>query len=201
MKFNMILSCFVAILALVNPIQTVLIVTSLQERFSVQELRYISIKSTITAMIILIFFLYLGQVTFSYVFRVELYSFQITCGAVLVYNGLSGLLKGFFMKVDEHIKIADLTTVPIAIPMIAGPATITAAVTFPIQYSRFVTIVAILLALSVNLFFMLEARRIGRFLIKYNFMNPLIRIIGLIVATIGLQMIFDGITLFIHSLS
>ena len=142
MKFNLILSCFVAILALVNPIQKVLIVTSLQERFSPTELRYISIKSTITAMLILIFFLYLGQVTFSYVFRVELYSFQITCGAVLMYNGLSGLLKGFFMKVDEHIKIADLTTVPIAIPMIAGPATITAAVTFPVQYSRFVTIVS-----------------------------------------------------------
>ena len=198
MKFNLILSCFVAILALVNPIQKVLIVTSLQERFSPTELRYISIKSTITAMLILIFFLYLGQVTFSYVFRVELYSFQITCGAVLMYNGLSGLLKGFFMK---HIKIADLTTVPIAIPMIAGPATITAAVTFPVQYSRFVTIVAILLALAVNLFFMLKARRIGSFLIKYNFMNPLIRIIGLIVATIGLQMVFDGITLFIKTLA
>ena len=195
MKFNLILSCFVAILALVNPIQKVLIVTSLQERFSPTELRYISIKSTITAMLILIFFLYLGQVTFSYVFRVELYSFQITCGAVLMYNGLSGLLKGFFMK------IADLTTVPIAIPMIAGPATITAAVTFPVQYSRFVTIVAILLALAVNLFFMLKARRIGSFLIKYNFMNPLIRIIGLIVATIGLQMVFDGITLFIKTLA
>ena len=152
-------------------------------------------------MLILIFFLYLGQVTFSYVFRVELYSFQITCGAVLMYNGLSGLLKGFFMKVDEHIKIADLTTVPIAIPMIAGPATITAAVTFPVQYSRFVTIVAILLALAVNLFFMLKARRIGSFLIKYNFMNPLIRIIVLIVATIGLQMVFDGITLFIKTLA
>ncbi len=56
MKFNLILSCFVAILALVNPIQKVLIVTSLQERFSPTELRYISIKSTITAMLILIFF-------------------------------------------------------------------------------------------------------------------------------------------------
>ena len=201
MKFNMILSCIVAILALVNPIQKVLIVSSLQERFSPAELRYISLKSTFTAMLILIFFLYLGQVTFSYVFRVELYSFQITCGAVLMYNGLSGLLKGFFMKVDEHIKIADLTTVPIAIPMIAGPATITAAVTFPVQYGRFITIVAILLALLVNLIFMLEARKIGNFLIKYNFMNPLIRIIGLIVATIGLQMVFDGITLFIKTLS
>lgn len=200
MKVNMILSCFVAILALVNPIQKVLIVTSLQERFSREELRYISVKSTITAFLILVFFLYLGELTFSYVFRVELYSFQITCGAVLMYNGLSGLLKGFFLKVDEHIKIADLTTVPIAIPMIAGPATITAAVTFPIQYSRWITILAIFLALAVNLFFMLKAQRIGNFLIKYNFMNPLIRIIGLIVATIGLQMVFDGITLFIRTL-
>ena len=168
MTVKLILGCIVALLALVNPVQKVLIVTSLQERFSPKELRYISVKSTITAAIILIFFLFLGEMTFSYVFRVELYSFQITCGAVLMYNGLSGLLKGFFLKVDEHIKLADLTTVPIAIPMIAGPATITAAVTFPVQYGREITIIAILLALAVNLFFMLEARRIGSFLIKYN---------------------------------
>ena len=205
MTVKMILACIVALLALVNPVQKVLIVTSLQERFTPKELRYISIKSSIkssiTAALILVFFLFLGEVTFSYVFHVELYSFQITCGAVLMYNGLSGLLKGFFLKVDEHIKLADLTTVPIAIPMIAGPATITAAVTFPVQYGREITIIAILIALSVNLFCMLQARRIGNFLIKYNFMNPLIRIIGLIVATIGLQMIFDGITLFIKSLT
>ena len=200
MTVKMILACIVALLALVNPVQKVLIVTSLQERFSPKELRYISIKSSITAALILIFFLFLGEVTFSYVFHVELYSFQITCGAVLMYNGLSGLLKGFFLKVDEHIKLADLT-VPIAIPMIAGPATITAAVTFPVQYGREITIIAILIALVVNLFCMLQARRIGNFLIKYNFMNPLIRIIGLIVATIGLQMIFDGITLFIKTLT
>lgn len=200
MTVKLILSCIVALLALVNPLQKILIVTSLQDRFTLEELRYISLKSTITAALILIFFLFLGEITFSYVFRVELYSFQITCGSVLIYNGLSGLLKGFFLKVDEHIKIADLTTVPIAIPMIAGPATITAAVTFPVQYGREITIVAILLALLINLFCMLQARRIGNFLIKYNFMNPLIRIIGLIVATIGLQMVFDGISLFIRSL-
>ena len=191
MTVKMILACIVALLALVNPVQKVLIVTSLQERFTPKELRYISIKSSITAALILVFFLFLGEVTFSYVFHVELYSFQITCGAVLMYNGLSGLLKGFFLKVDEHITI----------PMIAGPATITAAVTFPVQYGREITIIAILIALSVNLFCMLQARRIGNFLIKYNFMNPLIRIIGLIVATIGLQMIFDGITLFIKTLT
>ena len=121
--------------------------------------------------------------------------------AIHCLSDRTGITKGFFLKVDEHIKLADLTTVPIAIPMIAGPATITAAVTFPVQYGREITIIAILIALVVNLFCMLQARRIGNFLIKYNFMNPLIRIIGLIVATIGLQMIFDGITLFIKTLT
>ena len=90
MNLKIILGCCVALLALVNPLQKILIVTSLQERFTSGELRYISIKSTVTAAIILIFFLFLGEITFSYVFRVELYSFQITCGAVLIYNGLSG---------------------------------------------------------------------------------------------------------------
>lgn len=80
MKFNLILSCFVAILALVNPIQKVLIVTSLQERFSPTELRYISIKSTITAMLILIFFLYLGQVTFVMFFGSSFTLFRLLVG-------------------------------------------------------------------------------------------------------------------------
>ena len=158
-------------------------------------------------MLILIFFLYLGQVTFSYVFRVELYSFQITCGAVLMYNGLSGLLKGFFMK--AHTDKKDETLVELTLlgdktayeELVLRHQRAVMGTAFPVQYSRFVTIVAILLALAVNLFFMLKARRIGSFLIKYNFMNPLIRIIGLIVATIGLQMVFDGITLFIKTLA
>lgn len=85
--------------------------------------------------------------------------------------------------------------------MIAGPATLRQPLRFPFNTGREITIIAILIALVVNLFCMLQARRIGNFLIKYNFMNPLIRIIGLIVATIGLQMIFDGITLFIKSLT
>lgn len=39
MTVKMILACIVALLALVNPVQKVLIVTSLQERFSPKELQ------------------------------------------------------------------------------------------------------------------------------------------------------------------
>ena len=48
---------------------------------------------------------------------------------------------------------------------------------------------------------MLFAKKIGKTLIKYNFMSALIRITGLIVATIGVQMILDGIRNFILTLA
>lgn len=200
MELRLLLSSFVAILALVNPVQKIFIITSLQNQFSEKELRYLSLKSSLTALIILILFLFLGQIIFYYVFHIELYAFQVTCGVVLFYNGISGLQKGVFLQLDQNMKLSDISAVPIAMPMIAGPATITAAVTFPAHYGKGITVVAIIIALSINLILMLFARNIGRVLTRYNFMNALIRITGLIVATIGVQMIFTGIINFIGSL-
>ena len=44
---------------------------------------------------------------------------------------------------------------------------------------------------------MFFAKSIGRVLIKLNLMSALVRIIGLIIATIGVQMVFDGLTDFL----
>jgi len=98
------------------------------------------------------------------------------------------------------VKLSDISAVPIAMPMIAGPATITAVVTFPAHYGKITTILAIILALTVNLLFMFFARNIGKLFSRFNLMNALIRITGLIVATIGVQMVFTGITNFIGTL-
>ncbi|MBN2175692.1 MAG: MarC family protein [Bacteroidales bacterium] len=200
MHLKLFLSAFVALFALVNPIHKILVITSLQSHFSEKELKYISLKSSLTALIILIFFLLLSEMIFNYIFHIQLYAFRIICGVVLIFNGLSGLQKGVLLNIDQNLKLTDVTTVPIAIPMIAGPATITAAVTFPAHYGRLVTIIAIVAALTLNLLIMLNSKKIGHVLIKYNFMNALIRITGLFVATIGLQMAFDGITNYIQTL-
>ncbi|MBN1938672.1 MAG: MarC family protein [Candidatus Aminicenantes bacterium] len=194
---NNLLSGFTAFIALVNPVQKIFVIHSLQKQFDEKTTRFISIKSTITALVILVTFLAAGHVIFNYVFHIELYAFQITCGIVLFYNGLTGLQKGVFFRLDKNVSIKDLTAVPIAVPMIAGPATITAAVTFPPDYGPALTVAAIVLALAVNLVFMLFARRIGDLLIRFNLMNPLIRIFGLIVATIGVQLVLNGIGGFI----
>jgi multiple antibiotic resistance protein len=200
MNTKLFLSSLVAFLALVNPMHKILVVNSLREQFSGKDLRFLSVKSSITAYVILILFLFLGHFIFSYVFHIELYAFQITCGMVLSYTGLTGLQKGVFVNIDKNIRLVDVANVPVAIPMIAGPATITAAVTFPADYGRMITILAITAAIAVNLVIMIYAEVIGRVLTRYNFMSALIRITGLIVATIGLQMVLNGIRNFVHSI-
>jgi len=194
------MGCFVAFVALVNPFQKVFVVTSLQQQFDVRTTRSISVKATFTAFAILLFFLLVGNVVFNYVFRIELFAFQITCGVVLFYNGINGLQKGMFIKLDNNMTMKDIVTVPIALPMIAGPATITAAVTFPAEFGKLFTIISMVAALGINLIFMLYANVIGKVMARYNMMNPLIRIFGLIVATIGVQMVFNGLKSFIASI-
>jgi len=185
-------SAFITLLALINPVQKIFLINSLQERLTDKELRYISIKSSITAFVILMLFLFLGNLIFTYVFRIQLYSFRVTCGMVLLYSGWIALQHGVLINIGKDVRIQDISSVPIAIPMIAGPGTITATVTFPAQYGVLVTVLAVFAALVVNLIIMLYAKNIGRVMIKLNIMSPFIRIIGLIIATIGIQMIFDG---------
>lgn len=201
MDFKLIISGAVAFFALINPIHKIFIISSLQNQFNDPELRYLSIKSSFTAFLILLFFMFLGELIFNYVFHIQLYAFKVACGVVLFYNGINGLQKGVFLRLDKNINLNDVLTVPIAMPMIAGPATITAAVTFPSHYGRLNTISAIIIAISLNLLFMLFAKQIGKLLTKLNVMNALIRITGLIVATIGLQLIFDGVANFINTLN
>lgn len=192
-KTEVFISSFVTLLALINPVQKIFLMTSLQDQLTDKELKYISIKSSLTAFFILILFLFLGNVIFGYIFRIEIYSFRVMCGLVLVYSGWNALQKGVLINIGKEMRIQDISSVPIAMPMIAGPGTITAVVTFPAQYGTLVTVAAVFAALGVNLLVMLYAKSIGRVLIKVNVMSALVRIIGLIIATIGIQMIFDGI--------
>ena len=197
MDIKLFFSACLTLLALINPIQKVFVVVSLQENYTRPELRRIVDKASVTAIGVLLLFLLMGEAILGYVFNLKIYAFQITCGVVLFYNGFVGLQKGAFLTLDKNTSIEELITVPIAIPMIAGPATNTAVVTMPAVYGRWMTIGALLLALAINWVIMRNADRIGRFLERQNMMMPLIRITALIVAAIGLQMILNGIETFI----
>lgn len=193
-------SVFVTMLALVNPVQKIFVMLSLDSQLSERDRRYVALKSNLVAAIILLLFLALGNAIFTYVFNINLYAFRITCGFVLLYNGFIALQEGILIKIDQQTRLNDVSAVPIAMPMIAGPGTITAAVTLPNQDGTVVTIIAILAVIATNTFIMLHSRYLGGFLNRFNLMSPLIRILGLIIATIGVQMCFNGIKEFLDAI-
>jgi multiple antibiotic resistance protein len=84
--------------------------------------------------------------------------------------------------------------------MIAGPATIAAALPMAVSHGFGISFTAVAIAVSVNMVFMLLARPIVNILVRFNIMGALIRITGLIVATIGVQMILSGITKWLLSI-
>lgn len=196
MELNILATATLAFLALVNPFQKLIVVVSLQEQYRADELRKIVNRSNRTALGVLIIFLLIGETILNYVFNLQIYAFQATCGLVLLYNGFMGLQRGEFLTLNGKSKPEDIITVPIAIPMIAGPATITAAVSMPSMYGKLITAIAIVLAITINRVIMRYASPISKLLNRYNILMPLVRITGLIVAAIGTQMIFNGIKTF-----
>ena len=190
--FTTILDCTLALIALINPVSKIFIISTLSEKTSDREIRRTAVKSTFIAAWILLSFLFVGNFLLSTIFHVQIHSFKIAGGLVLLYNGFQALTKGLFFEVDYSQKLEDLSIVPLASPMIAGPATITASVSFPAKYGLLVTSISILIAISINLAIMLASRHISRFLERHHVMSALIRITGLIVATIGIQMMLEG---------
>lgn len=193
-----VLDCTLALIALINPISKIFLITTLKENTGTSELRHIIVRSSIIALLILLTFTFIGNFLLIKLFHIQIYSFKIAGGIVLIFRGFEALNKGLFFELNSKQKLEDLSIVPLASPMIAGPATITAAVSFPAKYGMTVTSMSILAAVAANLLIMIISPRITGALTKHNVMGALIRITGLIVATIGVQMILDGFGEYLH---
>jgi multiple antibiotic resistance protein len=190
-----------ALLALINPVSKIFILSTLAEGEEPGKLKRISVRSSVIACCILVSFALVGKFILQVLFHVQLYSFQIVGGIVLFIRGFQALNKGLFFEVESNQKLEDASIVPLASPMIAGPATLTAAISFPVKYGLIVTLIAIIIAVIVNFWVMLSSQKIAAVLQKHNLMGALIRITGLIVATIGVQMMLEGIYAYLQAAS
>lgn len=181
------------LLALINPISKVSILTALMPEQQDPRFNALTNRSSFLAVGILFGAMIVGDFLLRSVFRVDLYSLRLAGGVVVFWVGLNALRRGVFFENDAHTGIADMALVPLACPMIAGPATIAACIGLRVQYGVFNSTMSMLLALSVNHVIMLLSPYIGRALQRSNILGALIRITGLIVMTIGTQMALDGL--------
>lgn len=187
-------------LALINPPSKVFLLSSVEPPYSREELLAVSAKSTAVAMLILMMLSAIGHVLLQKVFRVEIYSLQVAGGVVLFIIGLTAVRKGRFYEQDFHGSRTDISVVPLGAPLIAGPGTIAAAISFAPTQGFLMTSLSLITALVLNFFVMLLSLWIGKVLERLHVFGPLIRITGLIVTAVAVQMVLSGLSQWLTSM-
>ena len=184
------------LLALLNPASKVMFLATYEPRLDRRRIWELAWKSSLAALIILAVLAGVGEVVLSKVFRVELYSLKITGGLVLFMIGWIAVREGRFINRKQHEQqqsFTDLSLVPLAAPLIAGPGTIAASISGTAQFGLPFMMVSLTLAIFVNFVVMLFAVGINRVLEKLHLLGPLIRLTGLIIAAVAVQMIIAGL--------
>jgi multiple antibiotic resistance protein len=181
-------------LAFINPASKVFLLSSIEPAYPFRTLARVSAKATLTALLILLSLSTVGHFLFERVFRVEIYSLQVAGGIVLFLVGLTAVRKGRFYEQDVGGPAMDISVVPLGAPLIAGPGTIAASISFASTHGVATTVTALVIALSVNFLVMLSSLWLGRVLSHAHVLGPLIRITGLVVASIAIQMVLGGIS-------
>jgi multiple antibiotic resistance protein len=185
-------------LILINPVSKAVIVNMLPKKLKVEKIGQFLIRASIVALLLLVVFAFAGRIILANIFRIDINALRMAGGFVLAVIGFKALDKGIMFQMDQHTSLWDLAIVPMASPLIAGPATITAVIVESTTYSSWFISIAIVIAILFNLFIMYMSLRTKWLLEKYNIAGAIIRIFGLFIMAIGVNMIIIGVREFFH---
>ena len=176
---------------------------SLTEDAKFKKRTQIAIKSTIIAFFILIAFAYIGRYLLE-ALGVTLDSLKIAGGIILMFIAIDILFEKRKIRREKKVEEAlddksydEIVVFPIAIPFIAGPATLATIILLVGNYANFpeshlVVIIALIAALIVSLILMIGGSYIVKFLPK-QFLHTTARVMAFILAALATQFIVDGI--------
>ncbi len=192
---------FMGFFAIMNPIANIPIFLSLTHDEDKQTKRAIASTSLILAFLIVVVFSFTGKVIFQ-LFGITLPAFRITGGLLVFLIGFH-MLQGDFSRVNhpsekdkQESKAAALSVSvsPLAIPILAGPGTITTAMNFSADgfVNMGVTIAVFALLCAITYVCFVFGEKFVAF-IGASALGAITRMMGLILAVIGTQMVLDGL--------
>lgn len=148
---------------------------------------------------ILLLFCVFGNFLLIRIFRVELYALKLAGGLILLFTGMTAVQKGVFFQHDANgLSCGDISVVPLAAPLIAGPGTIAMIVSLSLQYGIFRTLLPLAAALLINAIGMLASRFIAQLLTSVGMIEPLIRLTDLLIMAIAMQVMLSGAAEWLH---
>ena len=188
--------------SVLNPIGTVPIFVGLTQDDDKKERSRISLWTAINVFIILIISFFIGQYVLAF-FGITINALRITGGVIIASSGFSLLNgrfnknKGINKKVEQEIQSRnDIALTPLAMPMLAGPGSMSLLITFYQEHHSTAEIFSSCLAiLSIAIVIYLVLRS-GHYLSKILGASGIVaisRIIGFLTIAIGVQYIISSI--------
>jgi len=190
---------FGSLLAVLNPISTVPPFLAMTEANTVQERRVMAERACVIAASILVVFALTGLSVLEF-FGVTVPAFQIAGGLVLIRTAFELLQGSRGLKVspeerDEGVLKNDISITPLAIPILCGPATITAAILAASQAASWLhtgILIGVIVLIYGGIFTALHfatayLHKLGETPIKITS-----RMMGLILVAVSVQFVVDG---------
>lgn len=208
---------FMGFFAIMNPFANTPVFVALTKNQDDEAVkRKIALKAVFVAFVIVTIFCIAGQLIFK-LFGITLPAFQITGGILLFVVGMH-MLNGrnssvqhpstgsHKREVQKKVENADedVAISPLAMPILAGPGTISTAMNFvgastkmnPVVHIATVVAIFAIMCL-ISFIFFVSAEKLVAFVGK-GMINIISRIMGLILAVISVQMLIAGLNNALH---
>ncbi|NJE25962.1 MarC family protein [Thermococcus sp. MV5] len=187
-----VLSSALLMIIMIDPSDKILLVSLLREDFHIEDIKQLILRANLIGFFLLILFALAGKIILQDVFHIDLNALRVAGGFVLFKIGLEALEGGGMVTLKKEKNILALAAVPVATPLIAGPAAITTAITLTAEYGIGVSTLAIMVAILSTALLMLVALYAMENISKTT-LGVFIRIIGLFTMAIGAQMMVEGV--------
>ena len=190
---------FMAFFAIMNPISNLPAYMALVADDSQKISRKIAFKSLLIAFIIVTVFVFSGDLIFK-VFGITIDSFRVAGGilvAVIGYHMINGNHSPSYKGMEQQASNSDPMSIaisPLAMPLFAGPGTITTALNLANGgiKNQLITVVAFALLCAITYLLLRSAKQIAGFLGE-NLMKIITKMMGLLLFSIGVQMIITSV--------
>ena len=191
----MLISIALSLILLMDPLGNMPVFIAQLKDFEPKRQRRIVLRELIIALFVIVIFMFIGQPILK-LLDIDQHTVSISGGIILFIISLKMIFPPESKK--NHVKHPrEPLIVPLAIPLVAGPAILAAVIIYSAQVSSLTTLfLAIIIAWLVTTIILFCAPSISR-LLGPRAITACERLMGLILTLIAIQMFVNGIETFV----
>ncbi len=199
--YDAFIAAFIALFVIIDPVGIAPVFASLTEGTSKHHKRSMAFKGTIVALLIMVFFAYVGK-PFLITLGISMDAMRIAGGIMMFLIALEMVMEKRAEnkqesadKLDEFFE--DISVFPIALPLLAGPGSIATIMLLMNTHegdlqAQGMVIAALSLVMLISLIVFLLAGKIMS-LLGPTVNSVITRVLGIILAALAAQYVIDGL--------